>query len=183
MLNQAIQREIERVSGLYGYQTGHLEEFAQFVIDNKSSKKKPIRKKRKALKLADIKQKIYEYFDVKSTPELKKLGEFQLATRDMVLNLGQKEAWKTLYREFIGILPDEEGEQGKDCINGINIFKYFRPWQVFGLDGQTATEEEIKSAYRQLSKIYHPDNQASGDARIFDRINLMYRSISPSTFT
>jgi hypothetical protein len=182
MLNQVIQLEIERLSSLYGYQVGHLQKFAKFVIDNKSSKKKSVSKKGKELKLADIKQKIYEYFEVKSTPELKKTGEFKLATRDMELNLGQKESWKILYREFIGILPEEDGEQGKDCINGINIFKYFRPWQVFNLDGKTATEEEIKSSYRNLSKIYHPDNKETGDAKIFDRINLMYRSISPSTF-
>ncbi|MFN9176048.1 MAG: DnaJ domain-containing protein [Synechocystis sp.] len=182
MLNQVVQLEIERLSDLYGYKIHHLEEFAEFVINNKSNKRKPINKITKELKLSEIKQKIYDYFEVKSTTELKKSGEFKLATRDMKLNLGQKESGQTLYREFVGILPEEECEQGKDCINGINIFKYFRPWQVFGLDGQTATEEEIKSVYRKLSKTYHPDNQETGDARIFDRINLMYRSISTKIF-
>ena len=188
---------------MYSYQSAHLEEFAEFVINNsviektskistknllpkapkipKTSKtNKPSQSKE--LKQDQIKQAIYKYFEVSSTPELKKSGEFSLATRDMKLNLGQKESWKVLYREFIGVLPEEDGEKGIDCINGINIFKYFHPWRVFGLDGKTATEEDIKSAYRRLSKIYHPDNQETGNARIFDRINLMYRSISPSAF-
>jgi len=182
MLNKVIQVEIQRLSALYSYQSTHLEEFAEFVIKNSLSEKKPKQTKTKELKLDKIKQAIYKYFEVSSTPELKKSGEFSLATRDMKLNLGQKESWKVLYREFIDILPEEDGEQGIDCINGINIFKYFHPWRVFGLNGKAATEEDIKNAYRRLSKIYHPDNKETGNAKIFDRINLMYRSISPNAF-
>jgi preprotein translocase subunit Sec63 len=186
MLSADITEEIQRLVTLYGYSEAHLEEFARFVATYKSSKAKSkakvTSKKQKLLKLPEIKEAVYKYFAVASTPELKASGEFQLATRDMELNLGKKEAWEELYRNFIGILPNEDGEIGQDCINGINIFKYFKPWRVFGLDGTTATEEQIKSAYRNLSKIYHPDNLQTGDARIFDRINTMYRSISPNAF-
>jgi hypothetical protein len=182
MLNGEITNEIGRLSSLYGYDADHLMRFAEFVIVHKSAKPKAASKKSKELKLSQIKDSIYKYFAVKSTPDLKASGEFQLATRDMELNLGKKESWETLYREFVGILPNEEEETGKDCINGINIFKYFKPWRVFGLNGTTATEEEIKTAYRNLSKIYHPDNPQTGDARVFDRINQMYRSITPNLF-
>jgi hypothetical protein len=184
MLSADITKEIKRLASLYGYSEVHLEEFAHFVASHKPSKAKPkaTPKKQKALKLPEIKEAVYRYFAVTSTSGLKASGEFQLGTRDMELNLAKKDSWETLYREFIGILPEEEGETGKDCINGINIFKYFKPWRVFALDGTTATEEQIKSAYRNLSKIYHPDNPQTGDARIFDRINTMYRSISPSSF-
>lgn len=186
MLSADITEEIKRLVTLYGYSEAHLEEFARFVLTHKpskaKSKAKATPKKQKALKLPEIKEAIYEYFAVGSTPELKESGEFQLATRDMELNLGKKESWEQLYRDFIGILPNEANETGKDCINGINIFKYFKPWRVFDLDGTTATEEQIKSAYRNLSKIYHPDNPQTGDAKVFDRINQMYRSISPNAF-
>lgn len=182
MLSTEVIEEIQRLVSSYGYQATHLEQFAEFVISHQSTKQKAASKKPQALKLNQVKQAVYQYFAVRTTLELKASGEFQLATRDMELNLSQKESWEALYRDFIGILPNEEGETGKDCINGINIFKYFKPWRVFGLDGTTATEEEIKKAYRHLSKIYHPDNPQTGDAKIFDRINQMYRSIAPSNF-
>jgi curved DNA-binding protein CbpA len=63
----------------------------------------------------------------------------------------------------------------------VDIFKYFRPWQVFGLNGKTATAIEIKTAYRSLSKVYHPDVPVTGNAAMFDRINTMYQSISAGT--
>lgn len=182
MLSADITKEIQRLALLHGYSETHLEQFAKFVITHKTTKSKAAPKKQKAFKLAEVKESIYKYFAVSDTPELKASGEFQLATRDMKLNLSKKESWETLYREFVGILPDEEGEIGKDCINGINIFKYFKPWRVFDLDGTTATEEDIKKNYRYLSKVYHPDNPETGDARVFDRINQMYRSISPNAF-
>jgi DnaJ-class molecular chaperone len=88
-----------------------------------------------------------------------------------------KLTWEMLYRKFVGILSGEENQQGYGCINGINIFNYFKPWQVFGLDPKTATKEEIKSAYYRLSKIYHPDNPETGDRAIFERVEIMYKSI------
>ncbi|MBE9196280.1 MULTISPECIES: J domain-containing protein [Synechocystis] len=187
MVTDGIRKEIERLVSLHGYDAGHLEQFAEFVLAQKKPKakakttpKKP--KKVPALKLSEVKEAVYKYFAVSNTDELKESGEFQLATRDMELNFSKKDSWEKLYRDFVGILPNEVGETGEDCINGINIFKYFKPWQVFGLDGTTATEEQIKSAYRQLSKVYHPDNPQTGNAKVFDRINQMYRSINPNTF-
>ncbi len=94
------------------------------------------------------------------------------------LNLSAKAGWEQLYRKFIGCLPDEENQQGHGCINGINIFNYFKPWRVFGLDPQIATSQDIKNAYYSLSKIYHPDVPITGDAAIFDRLTIMYKSIS-----
>ncbi len=93
-------------------------------------------------------------------------------------SLASADGWKTLYREFVGYLPGEESQSGYGCINGVNIFQYFKPWRVFGLDPATATQEDKKNAYYELSKMYHPDNKDTGDGRIFDLIKNMYASIS-----
>lgn len=133
----------------------------------------------KALAVAELKAAIYGRFAVDTTPALRKSKNFAMAIDGMgTLNFSIKETWEKLYRQCIGILPHEASEQGADCINGVHIFKYFRPWQVFGLDGKTATAADIKAAYRRLSKTYHPDNRETGNAVIFDRINTMYQSIS-----
>ena len=133
----------------------------------------------KPLSIAQLKATIYDRFAVASTPALRKSKNFAMATDGIgKLNFADKKVWEQLYRQCIGILPHEISEQGADCINGVDIFKYFRPWQVFGLDGKTATPTEIKAAYRNLSKVYHPDNRETGNAAMFDRINTMYQSIS-----
>ncbi|MFM7578942.1 MAG: J domain-containing protein, partial [Microcystaceae cyanobacterium] len=165
-LNAYVKNEIAKLSSQYTIEPTVLEDFAQFVIEY-HKKKDLIAKtvKIKPLTLPQIKSAIYQYFNVKNTTELKKSGSFRMATDGMIdLNLGLKGGWEILYRKFVGVLPGEEHQEGYGCINGINIFNYFRPWQVFGLDPQTASLQDIKSAYYRLSKIYHPDNQETGDA-------------------
>lgn len=172
-LNSYLQNEIARLAEMYGASTSVFEEFAHFVIEN--YKKKPP----KRLTLAQIKAAIYQQFSVKNTTELKKSGAFKMATDGMdTLNLSVKDGWEKLYRKFVGILPGEENQQDYGCINGINVFNYFKPWQVFDLDPQTATTQDIKNAYYRLSKIYHPDVPETGDAAIFDSLSVMYKSIS-----
>lgn len=177
-LNSYLQNEIARLAEMYGASTSVFEEFARFVIEN-YEKKEPIIKPPKRLTLAQIKAAIYQQFSVKNTTELRKSGAFKMATDGMdTLNLTVKDGWEKLYRKFIGILPGEENQQGYGCINGINVFNYFKPWQVFDLDPQTATTQDIKNAYYKLSKIYHPDVPKTGDAAIFDCLTVMYKSIS-----
>ena len=178
-INSFIQHEIARVVELSSIDHSVLEEFALFVVDN-HKKKDPVVKpiKVKPLPLAQIKSAIYQYFSVKNTTELKKSGSFSMATDGMSdLNLAVKDGWEKLYRKLIGILPDEENQQGDGCINGVNIFNYFKPWQVFDLDSKVATPQDIKNAYYALSKIYHPDVPSTGNAAIFDRLTTMYKSI------
>jgi DnaJ domain len=179
VFNKLIENEIARLSETHEVSTKLLEEFASFVIEHHKKKDpKPKVTKVKPLTLVQLKKSIYEHFSVANTTELKKSGSFKMATDGMTdLNLSGKEGWEKLYRKFVGILPGEENQQGVGCINGINIFNYFKPWQVFKLDPATATPEEIKKSYYELSKIYHPD-MPTGDAQIFDRINIMYKSIS-----
>lgn len=174
-LNKLVQNEIFRVRETQNIDAGILENFAYFVIKN--HKKKDV--KIKPLTLPQLKKAIYNHFEVSNTTELKRSGSFKMATDGMDdLNLSVKATWERLYRKFIDILPGEEKQQGYGCINGINIFDYFKPWQVFGLDSKVATPEDIKKAYRDLSKIYHPDVPGTGDAKVFDHISTMYKSIS-----
>jgi hypothetical protein len=130
------------------------------------------------MKLTDLKGVIYDHFNVNSTLDLKKSGAFQMATDGMEkFDFRLISTWKMFYRKWIGILPDEENQQGYGCINGVNIFNYFKPWQVFSLDSKTATEEDVKNAYKKLAKIYHPDNIETGDRAMFERLDIMYKSI------
>jgi len=176
-INKIIQHEIARIAETHCVDVVILENFANFVIKNNKTKDKVSAKK--PLTLTQLKKAIYKYFEVSNTTELKRSGSFKMATDGMdVLNLSVKSTWERLYRKFIGILPGEENQQGYGCINGINIFDYFKPWQVFELDPKAATPEDIKKAYRELSKIYHPDVPNTGDSKVFGRINIMYQSIT-----
>ncbi len=72
---------------------------------------------------------------------------------------------------------NEENQQGYGCINGINIFLYSKPWKVFDLDPKNATRDDLKNAYYKLAKKYHPDNSETGDRKIFEKIEIMYKSL------
>jgi hypothetical protein len=180
----AIQLEIERLATEYGYETAILQQFSDFIISQikpsktKSTKGK-IEKKPKALSLTELKQAIFQKFGVADAKELKKSNQFKLATHGMEgVNLSKKDSLEALYRKLVGILPNEEQQEGYACINGINIFNYDMPWRTFGLNPKIATKEEIKTAYRNLSKLYHPDNRETGDAKIFDRLTIFYKSLT-----
>jgi hypothetical protein len=190
-LNSLILEQISHICEQYSIESPILEDFADFVIKNhrKKSPKPSLTKSKttatttgpkvKPLTLTQLKQAVYAYFEVSNTTELKKSSMFQMATRAFDnINLSQRESWEKIYREYVGILPEEDGETGKHCINGINIFKYFYPYRVFELDPKTATKEDIKNAYYRLSKVYHPDNQETGDAEVFDCLTVMYKSIT-----
>ncbi|MCA2621820.1 MULTISPECIES: J domain-containing protein [unclassified Microcystis] len=191
-LNSLILEQISLICEQYSIESRILEDFADFVIKNhrKKSPKPSLTKSKttattttgpkvKPLTLTQLKQAVYAYFEVSNTTELKKSSMFQMATRAFDnINLSQRESWEKIYREYVGILPEEDGETGKHCINGINIFKYFYPYRVFELDPKTATKEDIKNAYYRLSKVYHPDNQETGDAEVFDCLTVMYKSIT-----
>lgn len=175
ILNKLLQDEIALLAKTHGISADVLEKFADFTIAN--YKKKPL--KLKPLTGKQLKEAIFEHFDVKDAKELKKSSGFQLATSSMEnLDLRKNAGWEMLYRKFIDVLPNEANEEGHGCINGINIFKYDMPWRTFGLDPKASTTEDIKSAYHQLSKIYHPDKSSTGNAEIFDRLTVFYKSLT-----
>lgn len=172
-ISPAIFSRIQELSLTEGIDSQLLEEFALFVLENKRVKRP------KPLSMNQLKTAVFSHFEVKNTTALRKSSSFKMATDGMdKLNLRLKQSWEVLYRQFVGVLPGEASEVGDSCINGIDIFKYFQPWKVFGLDAKSASNDDIKQAYRKLSKQYHPDNIESGDARMFERINTMYQSIA-----
>jgi hypothetical protein len=127
----------------------------------------------------ELKESIYKYFNVKDIEALKKSNSFKMASSSLKdLDYRKIDTWERLYRKFIGILPYEVNKQEYGTINGINIFTYNRPWQVFGLDPETATTQDVKNSYRKLSKIYHPDIPNTGDANIFNRLTIFYESLT-----
>lgn len=191
-LTARIESEIQRLAAEQGYSDSLLREFALFVLSKEPAKSKtskvekqpakpktPKVKAVKGLTIAQVKQAIYDHFNAKDTKALKNSGAFQLATSGMgKVNLSTKDDWEKLYRKLIGVLPGEENEQGYGCVNGINIFKYDMPWKAFGLDPKVHSDKDVKAAYHELSKIYHPDNSKTGDATVFNRLNIFYKSLT-----
>ncbi|OAB60527.1 molecular chaperone DnaJ [Leptolyngbya valderiana BDU 20041] len=175
VLTPQVQNQIDSFARARQVDSKVLEEFAYFLIQSWEQKSK---RATKPPTIDELKQGVYRRFKVDNTPALKQSGAFRMATDGMdKFDLRFKEAWELLYRKFVGIIPGEENQTGYGCINGINVFQYFKPWQVFGLDPKTATDQDIKNSYRKLLKIYHPDNPDTGDREIFEKLEVMYKSI------
>ena len=51
------------------------------------------------------------------------------------------------------------------------------PYKVLGIS-RDATEEEVKRAYRELARKYHPDNQG-GSSAMAKRVNEYYDILLP----
>lgn len=52
----------------------------------------------------------------------------------------------------------------------------YNPYKILGVS-PSSKKVDIKAEYRKLSKIYHPDNVSSGDARKFQEIKKAWEYI------
>ena len=135
----------------------------------------PKAKKPKAMTLAAAKKAVLSNFDCKTVTELRKNKNFTMSMTGETIALKSKADWMKLYRRWIGVPPEERDQTGSNCINGINVLENFRPWHVFGLDSKTASKEDVKTAFRDLAKVHHPDK--GGDKQVFERIQKMRDSL------
>ena len=135
----------------------------------------PKAKKPKAMTLAAAKKAVLSNFDCKTVTELRKNKNFTMSMTGETIALKSKADWMKLYRRWIGVPPEERDQTGSNCINGINVLENFRPWHVFGLDSKTASKDDVKNAFRDLAKVYHPD--VGGDKHVFERIQKMRDSL------
>ena len=53
-------------------------------------------------------------------------------------------------------------------------------YEILGVS-KTATDEEIKRAFRKLAKTYHPDNKQTGDEAKFKEVGEAYAILSDAS--
>lgn len=135
---------------------------------------------------ADMEAALTKKFGVDSISELAKDNQFAMANGGKGKGLApngneirQTSVLAQQYRKHIGIIPNDPANQPgvRGVINGINVFHYWKPWQVLGLDPKKATGNDLKDAYKKLAKQYHPDNQSTGDREVFEKLDTIYKSL------
>ena len=111
-----------------------------------------------SMSINQIKQKVAISWGKQTYKELKNDKGWQDYHKSSGLNGSLRKTWETYYREWVKLPTDEQSlPAGENVVNGIDIFQNFRPWEAFNLDKQTATAEDVRSAFRRLSRRFHPD--------------------------
>ena len=147
--------------------------FAENINGGCFSVPKP--KKPKAMTMATAKKAVLSNFGCKTITELKKNKNFLMSMTGEEISLKTKADWMKLYRRWVGVPIEEREMTGPTCINGIDVLENFRPWHVFGLNSKTASKEDVKTSFRNLAKLHHPD--FGGDPRVFERLQKMRDSV------
>jgi hypothetical protein len=162
-----VRAKIRELSKGHGYDEQVLLTFAQFI---NAGEFKPVEPS-----MQEMKQAVIESFGCSSYQDLKKNSGFTLFVQDHALNMNNKVAWLKAYRKFVGLPDSERDAIGDTSINGVDVLRNFLPWKVFALNPQSATAEDVKSAFNELAKIYHPDR--GGNAEVFNQLKLMRDSL------
>jgi hypothetical protein len=152
---------------------GDLLSFAQLI--NGGPFKVPPPPKVKPLTATAAKKAVLAHFECSTATQLKKCQPFLMQMGGEDFGLKTTEDWLKLYRKFIAVPEHERNGTGPTFVNGIDVLQNFRPWHVFGLNPHTATTDEVKSAFRELAKIHHPDK--GGDPRVFEKLQNMRDSV------
>ena len=129
--------------------------------------------------LKDIKTAVAIAWNKTNYTQLKEDQEWKIYHKNTGLSAAKRLTWEHYFREWVE-LPGEEKNltSGYGVINGIDIFKNFRPWEVFNVDKNTGTKQDIQSAFKKLSFKYHPDTGYNGgDRNIFEKLKEMRDSL------
>jgi hypothetical protein len=87
-----------------------------------------------------------------------------------------RSGWEKLYRSEVAVPQSDRNRRARPgVINGIDIQKQFRPWQVFGLNPKTATRDDVNRAFRRLALQNHPDQ--GGRRKDLERLQKMRDSV------
>lgn len=158
-----IRAKIREVAKANEYDEEILLSFAEFINGGTFKNIEP--------KMQDLKNAVIKTFGYSSYAELTKDGAFSLFVKDHNLKMTNTEAWLKVYRKFVGLPESERDSIGNSSINGVNVLRNFLPWDVFDLDPEKATAEDIKSAFNKLAKKHHPDH--GGDPAVFEELKIM----------
>ena len=128
-----------------------------------------------SMSISLIKQKVSNSWGKANYKELKKDKGWMQYHKSSGLNGSLRKTWEIYYREWVNLPADEQNlPSSKNVINGIDIFQNFRPWEAFNLDRKTATREDVKNAFRRLSKRFHPDTaQDDANPEAFNKLKEM----------
>ena len=165
-LNQ-IRKEIRKISAEYDYDQSVLYKFAEYVNGGKFKELAP--------SMNDLKQAVIASFGYKNYQDLKNDSNFGLFVLNNSLKMNTKEAWLKAHRRFVGLPENEKDSISETSINGVDVLRNFLPWKVFNLDPKTATANDIKRAFNELAKVYHPDY--GGNSEVFNQLKLMRDSL------
>ena len=127
----------------------------------------------------DIKTAIAISWNKANYDELKGDAEWKLYHKSTGLNASRRNTWEHYFREWVDLPETEKSlKAGYGVINGIDIFKNFRPWEIFDVDKEIGTKADIQTAFKKLSIKYHPDTGVNGgDRNIFEKLKEMRDSL------
>jgi len=101
-------------------------------------------------------------------------------SEDLVKTLREiRKSWpviKEIIMFFYDLLPPEYRTDFKQNLSNNGNKPKSDPYAVLGVSPADSTEK-IRQVYRRLAKIYHPDNQDTGNAEMFRRITEAYKRI------
>jgi len=129
--------------------------------------------------VAQIKNKVAKAWGKTNYLQLSKDPDWNIYHKKTGLNGRLRETWTSYFREWVGFPNNERNlKPAYGVVNGIDIFKNFRPWEVFEVNRKTATKDQIQAAFRKLSMKYHPDKTPNPkDRDVFEKLVEMRDSI------
>ena len=109
-----------------------------------------------------------KWVPIKSTLQPTKAGNIRMCYRAIHY------VWEMQIRGITGVVSQAISEMGLVAISAEDALA--EDYALLGLDNNVDAEK-IKGAYRKKVQVYHPDNNATGDADIFKAIDRAYKRL------